>query len=239
MKHPLLIEGLPGIGNVGKVAIDFIIEELHAEKCCDFTSYSLPHSVFVNEKNLVELPTIELYYKRVKGRDLLLLAGDVHPEDTACYEFCEMVLDFLKQHGGHEIITLGGIGLPDVPKKPRIFCTGTSKKAVNAFTKGLAVKKDLYGTVGPIIGVSGILIGLAEKKKMDGVCFLAETYGHPMYLGIKGSKALLHVLQKKLDLKLSIKKMDKEIIEIEKELLKRTAELQGKTKESQDVSYIG
>ena len=74
---------------------------------------------------------------------------------------------------------------------------------------------------------------------MDGVCFLAETYGHPMYLGIKGSKALLHVLQKKLDLKLSIKKMDKEIIEIEKELLKRTAELQGKTKESQDVSYIG
>ena len=28
MKNPILIEGLPGIGNVGKIAIDFMIDEL-------------------------------------------------------------------------------------------------------------------------------------------------------------------------------------------------------------------
>ena len=26
--NPILIEGLPGIGNVGKVAVDFIIDEI-------------------------------------------------------------------------------------------------------------------------------------------------------------------------------------------------------------------
>ena len=65
LKNPVLIEGLPGIGNVGKVAVDFMIEDLNAEKCCDFSSYSLPPSVFVNEKSLVELPTIEMYYKKI------------------------------------------------------------------------------------------------------------------------------------------------------------------------------
>ena len=32
LKNPLLIEGLPGIGNVGKVAVDFIIDNIKAKK---------------------------------------------------------------------------------------------------------------------------------------------------------------------------------------------------------------
>jgi len=59
----VFIEGLPGIGNVGKVAVDFIIDTLKAKKLYELFSYTFPHSVFVNEKNLVELPTIEIYYR--------------------------------------------------------------------------------------------------------------------------------------------------------------------------------
>ena len=32
LKNPTLIEGLPGIGNVGKIAADFIVDELKAKK---------------------------------------------------------------------------------------------------------------------------------------------------------------------------------------------------------------
>jgi len=35
LKKPILIEGLPGIGNVGKVAVDFMIDELKAKKLFD------------------------------------------------------------------------------------------------------------------------------------------------------------------------------------------------------------
>ena len=61
-KKPILIEGLPGIGNVGKIAVDFMIEELGAKKLYSFFSYKLPHSVFVNTDNLVEMPKLEIYY---------------------------------------------------------------------------------------------------------------------------------------------------------------------------------
>ena len=91
LNKPVLIEGLPGIGNVGKVAVDFLIEELKAKKLYTLFSYTLPHSVFVNEKNLVELPDITMYYKQRKGKkDLLFLTGDVQPiDEVSSYQFSE------------------------------------------------------------------------------------------------------------------------------------------------------
>src|SRR3989338_7160595 len=89
LKSPVFIEGLPGIGNVGKVAVDFLIDELKAKRLYEITSYSFPHSVFVNEDNLVELPIVEVFYRQSPGkRDLLLLVGDVQPVDEiSSYEF--------------------------------------------------------------------------------------------------------------------------------------------------------
>ena len=101
------------------------------------------------------------------------------------------------------------------------------------------MKKELYGVVGPIVGASGLLLGLGKKNKIDGICFLAETYGHPMYLGIKGAKELLKIIQKKVGIKVDIKKIDKEIAELEKELLKRSQEGVSKKKLAQETSYIG
>ena len=69
LNSPIMVVGLPGIGNVGKVAIDFMIDEMDAKKIYEVSSYSFPHSVFVNEENLVELPKVELYYKSFGGKN--------------------------------------------------------------------------------------------------------------------------------------------------------------------------
>tara|TARA_Y100000310_G_C20469566_1_gene709293 strand:+ start:113 stop:901 length:789 start_codon:yes stop_codon:yes gene_type:complete len=248
LKDPILVEGLPGIGNVGKVAVDFIIEEIKAKKLFEIYSYTFPHSVFVNEDNLVELPKVEIYYKQGK-RDILFLAGDIQPiDEVSSYEFSEKILDILEELNGKEVITLGGIGLSEVPKKPKLYCTGNSKKAVSKY-KEKNVNHKLYGVVGPIVGVSGLLLGLAEKRKIDAVSFLAETYAHPMYLGMQGAKEILKLLNSKLELNIDMKKMDEEIKEIEKDLMKRTDELNEVVKQTalkklqgklgEEVNYIG
>ena len=96
LTNPVFVEGLPGIGNVGKIAVDFLIEEMKAKKIYSFFSHKFPHSVFVNEENLVEMPKIEIYYKKFRDknkRDLLLLTGDIQPiDEESCYSFCEEVL---------------------------------------------------------------------------------------------------------------------------------------------------
>lgn len=247
LKNPLFIEGLPGIGNVGKVAIDFLIDELKATKIFEITSSSFPHSVFVNEKNLVELPTIEIYHKKMKGRDLLLMGGDVQPIDEAgCYHFSNDVLDLLERRGVKEIITLGGIGLSEIPKKPKVYMTANTAKSTSLYKKELKgiVESSLYGVVGPIVGVSGLLVGLASQRKMNAVCLLAETYGHPMYLGIKGARELLRALDVKLNLKLNVRKLEREIKDIEAEI--KNTEVQDPSKagtfvkgQTPEINYIG
>ncbi len=246
LNNPVMIEGLPGIGNVGKVAVDFMIDQLDAKKLCEITSNSMPHSVFVNEDNIVELPLIEVYYKSFNGkrRDIIFLVGDIQPlDEESCYEFSYTVLDLLKELKGKEMITIGGIGLPAVPEKPKVYCTGNSKEAVKKFKQGIEVNEKLFGVVGPIVGVTGLLVGLAKEKNIDGVCLLAETYGHPLYLGMKGSEKVLDILNKKLSLKMKVKELDEEVKEIEEELMKRTKEMEKTSKKAkkgeEEVSYIG
>ncbi|MBW2974861.1 PAC2 family protein [Candidatus Woesearchaeota archaeon] len=246
LSSPIFIEGLPGIGNVGKVVMDFIVDELNARKLYEITSKTFPHSVFVNEDNLVELPKIEIFYKRCNGHDLLLMGGDVQPiDEVSSYDFSEKVLDLVGEFNTQEIITIGGIGLAEIPKKPKVYCTGNSKAMIQRY-KSRNLHSNLYGVVGPIVGVSGLLLGLASRRKVDAIALLAETYDHPMYLGIKGAREVLKILNEKLSLDININKLEKEIAYIERQIMKRTEELGNVSKKGSlrrfrkgEVSYIG
>ena len=81
LKNPILIEGLPGIGNVGKIAVDFLIDQLDHKIMYTIYSKSFPHSVFVNDGNIIEMPSVTLYSVKLANRNLMLLSGDVQPVD--------------------------------------------------------------------------------------------------------------------------------------------------------------
>jgi len=217
LNNPVLIEGLPGIGNVGKICADFLVDTLKAKKFIEITSSSFPSSVFVNEFNLVDLPKIELYYKKGK-RDFIFVNGDVQPlNEEACYEFCELILDIFSKFKGKEIITLGGIGMNKIPKIPLVYCSANNENIVKKY-KTSNLNPKIFGVVGPIMGVTGLLVGLAEKRNISAIVLLAQTLGHPNYLGIKGAREILKILDSRLLLNLNLKMLDKEINNIEKEI---------------------
>jgi|SRR3989344_2741160 len=242
LKNPILIEGLPGMGNVGKIAVDFMVEHLQAKKFLEISSHSFPNSVFVNEKNLVELPKIEMFYKNTKENSIMFLAGDIQPiDEKSCYAFCEEILDVIEKYKAKEVITLGGIGLPENPKNPAVYKTGNDKRLIRKY-KAKQVSTSLYGFVGPIVGVSGVLLGLSAERKIPAISFLAETFGHPNHLGIKGAREILDILNKNLNLKLNLKELDAEIldidedVEIEKNFLRKIKQIPQQRK---DTTYIG
>ena len=134
---------------------------------------------------------------------------------------------------------MGGIGLQRIPEKPVVYCTSNHKNIVKKY-KHANLNNDIYGVVGPIIGVSGLLIGLAKQRNIQAMALLAETFGHPTYLGIKVAREILKILNKKLSLGLELKELDKEITTIEKEIKTKTKQLGMLQKKSNtDVSYIG
>ena len=252
LKTPVFIEGLPGIGNVGKIAIDVVIEETKAQKILTFASDQLPNTVFVNEQNLIELPKIEMYYKKIKGQDFLFMSGDVQPmTEQASYEFCRVVLKALHGYRCKKLITLGGIGLNQIPKSPKVFCTGNAKTFIQEFVP-YKVHTNLYGVVGPIVGVSGLLLGLADPYGIQATSLLAETFGHPIYIGFKGARELLRILNEKYKLDLGVQKLDQEIkgayeeferlqagLPLTDEPQKKVSKYVQKLGRSKETSYIG
>jgi len=246
-KSCILIEGLPGIGNVGKIAVDFMIDSLDAKKVYEFHSNKFPHAVFVNEKNLIELPTIEIYYKKVRSQDVLFLSGDIQPiDEISCHEFCHELLDLVESLGCKEIVTLGGIGLHKIPKSPKVYCTANNTKIIKEYNSKL-LNKNLHGVVGPIIGVTGLLVGLAKKRNISSIALLAETFGHQNYLGLKGAKEIVRVLKERFNFDVNLSKLDDQMLDLEKELITKTkkiSQIQKTTKKPEeikhkDTDYIG
>jgi hypothetical protein len=240
VKEPIFIEGLPGIGNIGKISADFLVENLKAKKVMEIYSDHFPHSVFINEKNLIEVPCLEIYYKKVNKQDFLFLIGDIQPiDEPSCYECCDVIMKYLTHLGVKEVITLGGIGLQKIPKKPKVYVTGNDKIMLKKF-KGANSK--IYGVVGPIIGMTGVLLGTAAKYDVPGASLLTQTFAHPSYLGIKGAKETLKILDKTYGFKLELKKLTEEIDEIEKEIkakVQKIAEVEGLKSKPQELSYFG
>jgi len=240
IKNPIFIEGLPGIGNVGKVAVDFIIDTLAPKKIGYIISKYFPHYVFIGENNLVQLPKIELFHKKIGDKDFVFMVGDVQPiDEPSCYEFCANLLNILKKWKTKEIVTIGGIGLSEIPKKPIVYITGNNKKLINNF-KGC--NKKIYGVVGPIVGVTGVLVGMAGFYGIPAVALLAQTYAHLAHLGISASREIMNVLNKTYNLEIDIERFDEEINQLEKELkirFEKGKELLKPFMEKRKLNYFG
>jgi hypothetical protein len=241
IKDPVLIEGMPGIGSVGKITADMLVEQLKAEKLVSFFSHCLPNSVFVKEDNMIDLPKIEIHYARVKKQDFLFLVGDVQPmREKDSYSFADAVLSVAKKYKCKELIALGGIGLSEAPTESRVFCTGNDKRLIEEFVK-LGASNKLYGFVGPIMGITGLTLGLGKNYDLKCLALLAETYAAPMHIGLRESKNIIKVLEKRYGFGINLNLVEKDIKRYETELkpVAKQQEMQEQKEVSSDTSYIG
>ena len=129
LKNVTFIEGLPGIGNVGKLAAEHLIDEVGAKKFMEIYSKHFPPQVLVDDDGMVRLVGNEMYYlKREKGGDLVILVGDYQgltPEGQ--YEVCKRVIDIIMEFKLKQIFTLGGYGTGKMIEKPRVLGAVTDK----------------------------------------------------------------------------------------------------------------
>jgi len=214
-KNPILIEGLPGIGNVSRIAADYLIGSLKAKKFMELYSDCFPNSVLIDDSSRIELPKLEFYYKKTGKKQVVIMIGDVQPvNEKDSYALCSEIIKIAKKMKTKEIITLGGIGLSKSSKEPDVHGAVTDKKYAQIFKK-YGVKFDGNKVVGIIVGAAGLILALGELEGIKGIALLAETLAHPDALGIHASRSLIKVLVKYLNLKVNIKELDSEIKKME------------------------
>ncbi|MDD5417702.1 MAG: PAC2 family protein [Candidatus Nanoarchaeia archaeon] len=221
MTNSVLISGLPGIGNVGKIAVDFMIEKLKAKKILSLYSSMFPAVVYVNEGNVVELPKFDFYYFKKKSQSIIFLTADFQPsfnENETFYLLSDEVVKIVKSMGVKEIITIGGIGHESEPENPKVHCLGANEKFISKLKKAFDRKVvfNSMGKVGVILGMAGTLMGISENNKINSFTLLGETSVAPGHIGIKPARDVIKVLMDYLKIDVPIKEIDKEITSINK-----------------------
>jgi len=220
LKDPILIEGLPGIGNVGKLAVEHLIDTIGAVKFAELYSKDFPPQVFINTDGTITLVNNEFYYwkaKKKNQRDLILLTGDYQGlSSQGQYELVEKILDVSKELGVKEMYTLGGYGLGHEIEAPKVLCATTDKQLVKQMKKyGAVFKKNEPG--GGIVGASGLLLGLGKLHGFEGACFMGETPGY--LVDPKSAKAVLKILMKITNIDVSLTALEKKAKEIEQKYI--------------------
>ena len=80
LEDPVLLEGLPGVGHVGKLAAEHVIEEFDSTLAYRIHSEHLPPQVGIDDDGIADLARLELHVVRA-DRDLLVLVGDHQAQD--------------------------------------------------------------------------------------------------------------------------------------------------------------
>ncbi|HID25111.1 MAG TPA: proteasome assembly chaperone family protein [Thermoplasmata archaeon] len=240
LKNAILIEGLPGIGNVGKLAVEHLIDSIGAKKFAEIYSKDFPPQVFINTDGTIKLVNNELYYWKATGRrqrDLLLLTGDYQGLSSGGqYELTDTILQIATDLKVKQIFTLGGYGLGKEIKEPHVLGATTSKKLVTKMKKaGVLFKENEPG--GGIIGASGLLLGLGTLYGLEGVCLMGETSGY--LVDPKSAKAVLKILAKLLNIEIDLSELERKAGEIES-IAQQLRDLEQMVREKpDDLQYIG
>ncbi|UCE45308.1 MAG: proteasome assembly chaperone family protein [Methanobacteriota archaeon] len=239
LTDPILIEGLPGVGNVGKLAAEHLVDQLKAEKFVDIYSKYFPPQVLVDDSGIVKLVNNEMYYVKRDGakHDMIVLIGDYQgltPDGQ--YELADRMLKMAQELGVKMIFTLGGYGLGKLVEKPRVLGAVSHEDLVPKMKElGVTFSKGEPGS--GIVGASGLLLGLGKVYGMRSVCLMGETSGY--FVDPKAAQAVLEVLSKVLEVELDFSDLEDkaEQIDLLTSKLKDTEPQQEPRKE--DLGYIG
>jgi uncharacterized protein len=209
--NPVLIEGLPGLGLVGKIALRYLIKQLKPKKFAYLYSPHFPYFVLVNKKGNVRLLRGAFYYyQNPKGSDVILFTGDSQSQTIeGQYEIADRMLDFSEKHGVKTIATIGGYRM-EPKEKPKVFIAATDQTILH---KALDAGATLSTSGSPIVGTAGLILGLSKFKNIEALCLLGETRG---YLpDPQAAKSVLEVLVGTFNFDLDLKGLDEEIAKAE------------------------
>jgi len=227
-KNPILIQGVPGLGLVGKIAASYLIRKFNAEKVAVIYSDYLPlpdgSSGVRVEENEVQPPSYEIYFIKGGKNDILVLTSEVQPIAFGQYRIGELVLDYAQELGVETVITMGGY-VPGSPDVKGVFACTNDDEFMTILRKEADVKP-LTG--GYVTGAAGLLVGLADLRGIRSACLLGTTSG--AFPDPKASKMVLEVLNKVYELNIDLEELEREA-EVAEEMIKEEIRLGEESRE--------
>ncbi|MHA1637144.1 MAG: PAC2 family protein [Candidatus Thorarchaeota archaeon] len=184
LKDPIAIIGLPGIGNVGVVAIETLKDILDAKPMMDFFSEHFPARIFV-KGGIARFPKSTIYLYRcapAEPHDLVFLTADFQPTSAeGVFQYAEFVCKEFDGLGVKRVIALAAFEqeytnfFSHFPSTPRVYVSTSSEETLE---KVLSMDGTAMISDGVVNGANGVIPSWAATMyNMTGTCLLGETPG--------------------------------------------------------------
>ncbi len=170
LEEPVLIEGLPGVGLVGKIATDHIVDTLDMSFLGEVDCDGLPKIAIYGEESRSVEPPVRLYVD--EERDLLALQSDIPVSRDTASDFARTLTDWIDEVGAFPIF-LSGLAKEDHEpgEIPTVFGVGTGMSASLLDE----TEVDTPGERGVIGGPTGALLNRSVAADMAAVGLVVES----------------------------------------------------------------
>jgi len=203
LKRPVLVAGLPGIAHIGKLAAEYLIHKLEGIKFAEIYSSLFPEWV-IREDAVIKPLRVDFYYCRPEDleRDLILATAEAQAvSPLGQYILSGEILNVAAEYRANEVATMAAyVVSPHESRKPVVGSATDPELAEKLKQHGVELLDS-----GMIVGMNGLLVGLAWTKGMKGFCLLGTTQGG--LLDIQATSRVLERLAEVLGFKLELSEL--------------------------------
>jgi len=217
-ENPVVIEGFPGIGLIGNIASQYVINRLEMDYLGAIDSrFFPPMSVLVG--GLAHLP-VRIYEKKDLG--VVVVSSDIPVHPAASYDLARGIVSWAESIGAKEMVCLAGITV--MGEEQRVFGAATTEEML-ARIKG-QVEVFEFGTIS---GISGSVMNECLLRKMPAICLLGET--HSMAPDPRAAVVTVKMLNTLYGLNVDTTELEERADEIEFQMQKLAEQVQSSSAE--------
>lgn len=230
------VVGQPGIGHVGKLVADHLVDELDAELVAEVYSPHLPPEVLV-DSGRSRKTTVRVHYAEDEG--IVVVSSDyIATDNEGHYAIAGALLDFLQENGVADVFALGGLdvsedepeeaeggldermqegwrtgGIGPELKDPKVFGVVNDLEFMDEL-KAAGVRFNPESEFGGVATVPGVLLNLGERRGVRVGYLMGEVSGSHLVNPITG-EAMVSALEGVLDFEVDKSGLEDRSIDLE------------------------
>lgn len=167
LSEPTLVEGLPGVGLVGKITADHLVETFEMTHYATCHCEGLPEIAIYHENDPEITGAVRLYTD--PKRDLVVLQSDVPVSPNAAEEFAGCLTGWIREHDALPIYLSGRSTDPDDDRATYGVATGEAGDILAAHDIAPPEER------GAISGPTGALLYEANRQDVDALGVIVEA----------------------------------------------------------------
>ena len=175
-EHAAMLEAVPGVGNVGKLVVDSLVEAHPSRTLAWILHPDFPPHATLDGDSLLAPPRIQIDSVLLPdGRTVIVVGGHLQPITAAGqHEVSETILKLATDSNTPKLLVLAGLAAGAEDRQIHVICADAEvRKRLEADDIPVSRKHPEAG----MIGIAGLLISLSPLHSVSTIGLVAETMG--------------------------------------------------------------